>query len=157
RLTLRTRIGTGERGLDGDRRARHACRLHPATQDLGHAPRLRNASTRRVRLDGVEDLTDRAEAEVVECRDTAIEKAPRARGILRMHLEPRVDPGADEPRPDRALMVRRVARAQVAEVARLEVRIVRRERAETDGREQTLLHDVEHGLPTRAVQHWMVQ
>ena len=51
------------------------------------------------------------------CGDEAVEEAARARAVVGVHLEPRVDERADQPRPDRALVIRGVARAQVAVVA----------------------------------------
>src|SRR5437763_7997138 len=85
-------------------------------------------------------------------RDEPIEESPRPRFVLRMHFEPRVDPRPDEPRPYRALMVRRVARPEIAEVLLLIVRMIRRQRAQPDGREQLLLHHLQHALPARLVQ-----
>ena len=41
-------------------------------------------------------------------------KRAGARAILRMRFQPRIDERADQPRPDRALMIRRVARPQIA-------------------------------------------
>src|SRR4051812_25376023 len=56
RLTGRADLLAREHGLDGERRARCASRFDPAAQHLRDAPRLGDASSRRVRLDGVEDL-----------------------------------------------------------------------------------------------------
>ena len=59
-----------------------------------------------------------------------------------MHLEPGVDERADQPGPHRALVIGRVARAQVAVVVRLVVGIARRERAQADRRQQAFAHHV---------------
>src|SRR5258708_39074021 len=106
-------------------------RLHPAAEDLGDAPRLRDAPARRVRLRRVEDLGDRSDAIFAEVLDEAVEVAPRTDAVVWVELEPGVDPGPDEPCPDRALMVRRVARAQIAEVLLLVIRIARSQRTES--------------------------
>ena len=113
-------------------------RLHPAAQHLRHAPGLRDAAAGRVRSFGVEDLADRAEPESLERRDAAVEKAPRAGAIVGMQLEPRVDPRTDQPPPDRSLVIRGVARAQIAEIALLVVGLARRERPKPDRRQQSL-------------------
>ena len=120
----------------------------PAPQDLGDAPRLRDAAPRRVGLHRVEDLADRADAGLVEVRDEAVEEAPRARAVLGMHLEPRVDERADEPRPDGALVIRGIARAEIAVVGRLEVGMIGRERAQADGRHELRARDVDHRAPS---------
>ena len=49
-------------------------RLGQTAQDLRDAPGLRNTGARRVRLFGVEDFADRADARVVEVLDETIEK-----------------------------------------------------------------------------------
>src|SRR5947209_19121277 len=125
----------------------------PAPQDFGDAPRLRDAAARRERLDGVEDLADRADARLVQVRDEAFQKLARARAVFRVDFEPRVNERADEPGPDRALVVGGVARLQVAVVGRLELRVVGRERAQADGRQELLPRDFEHRLPALAFEH----
>ena len=72
---------------------------------------------------GVEDLAERADARFVQVRREAFETAPRARLVVRMDLEPGIDERADQPAPDRALVVGGVARAQVAVVLRLVVAV----------------------------------
>src|SRR3712207_7617741 len=44
-----------------------------------------------------EDLGDRPDAEAVERPDHAIQEAPRADAVRRVHLEVRVDPRSDQP------------------------------------------------------------
>src|SRR5947199_10391327 len=66
----------------------------------------------------------------------AFEKFACCGTIVRMHFEPRVNKWANEPGPDRALMIRAVARPQVAAVNWFVIGIVRRERAEANGRDQ---------------------
>src|SRR5712691_2651262 len=89
-------------------------RFRPAPQHLRHAPRLGNAAARRVGRLGVEHFTDGPDAEVVERGDAAAEERARAGHIAGMHLQPGVNPGADEPPPNGTLMVRRVTRAKTA-------------------------------------------
>src|SRR6185437_7167604 len=117
------RRGAGRFGGARDLRRRGGRGLYPAAKHLRHAPRLRDAAAWCVRRRGVEDLADRAEAERAERVDAALEKAPRAGAVVGMHLEPGVDPRPDQPRPHGALMVRRVAGAQVAEVALFVLRL----------------------------------
>ena len=74
-----------------------------------------------------------------------------------IHLQPRVDERTDQPAPHRALVIGRVARAQVAEVARLVVGVAGRERAQADRRQQPIAHDAHHRLPAVARQHRMRQ
>ena len=77
------------------------------------------------------------------CAAKPSRQLPRARLVVGMDLEPCIDERADQPSPDRALVVGRVAGAQVAVVLRLVVAVPRRERAQADRRQQPLAHDVE--------------
>src|SRR4030095_7858911 len=120
------------------------CEAHPYTQHLGHAPRLRDAATRRIRRLGVENLADRADTRLVEMHDKAVHRAACSLAIVRKDSQPRVDERSYEPRPDGTLVVRRVAGAKIAEIPRLEIPILRRERTQADGRQQPIarrLHD----------------
>ena len=65
--------------------------------------------------------------------------------------------GPDEPPPDGALMIRGIARAQVAEVARLVIGMARRQRAQADGREQFGADFSTTAGPARFVEHGMAQ
>src|SRR3712207_7178918 len=60
--------------------------------------------------------------------------------LFRSDFEVGVDEGADEPAPDRALMVGGVARTKVAVVGRLELGVVGRERAQAEDRKSTRLN-----------------
>ena len=50
-------------------------------------------------------------------------RKPRSRLVTPagIRTQPRIDEGTDEPRPDRALVIGGITRAQVAEVLRLEI------------------------------------
>ena len=72
----------------------------------------------------------------LEGADAALEEAARAGAVVGMELEPRVDARTDQPGPHGALVIRGVARAQIAEVLRLVVRLARRERSQSHGRQQ---------------------
>ena len=84
----------------------------------------------------------------LRCADEALEARARARLVVGMELQPRIDERAHQPSPDGALVVRGVARAQVAVVLRLVVAVPGRERAQTDRRQQPLAHDLEDRLPS---------
>ena len=94
------------------------CVFSRHAEHFGDAPRLRDAAARNVRRLGVEDLADRAHARLVEVRLETIEQRARTGAVLGMQLQPRVDEGPNQPGPDGALMVRGVARPQVAVVLR---------------------------------------
>src|SRR5688500_2348824 len=72
-------------------------RLHPAAKHFRHTPRLRNTSAWSVRRLSIEDLRDRSDAELGQVRDQAIQESPRACLVVRMQLEPGVDPRTDQP------------------------------------------------------------
>src|SRR5690349_347541 len=95
---------------------------YPRPKDLSHAPRLSDTPTRGERFLRVEHLADRSNACVVEVRHESFERVARAVEVVRIHLQPRVDERTDEPCPHSALVVRGVARAQIAEVLRLVIR-----------------------------------
>src|SRR5687768_14651889 len=102
-------------------------RLFQAPEDFGHAPRLCHTSSGNVRLCGVEDLPDRSYARFIQMRLEPIEQPSRAGAIRGIHPEPGIDEGTDQPGPDGALVVGRVARAQIAVVLFLVVRMARRQ------------------------------
>src|SRR5581483_12337782 len=116
-------------------------------QDLGDAPGLGDAAAREKGFLGVEDFADRADARLVEVRGEAIDQPASLAPLRRVELEPRLDVAADEPRPDRALVIGGIAGTQVAGVLRLVVGMVAAERAQAYGREQLFLHHPQHRLP----------
>src|SRR2546430_3587387 len=105
-------------------------------QRLAHRPRLERAAARRVRRVAVGDLRQMPEPRVVEMREQGVEEARARLGARRRRAAPDAHPGLDErahePRPDRALMVRAVALAWTARVARRVTGLAGRERAEAE-------------------------
>src|SRR5919198_3409747 len=101
--------------------------LHAGAQQLGYAPRLRDAAARREWRLGIEHLADRSDARIVHVREETVDTLLDGLEVVGMDLQPGVDERTDEPSPDRALVIGRVARAQIAEVARLVVGIAGRE------------------------------
>src|SRR5439155_16866718 len=93
--------------------------LDPGSQYFGDAPRLSDTAARRERRFRVENFADRPDARIVHVRHEPVEHALGANEVIRIHLQPGVDERADETDPDRALVIRRIARAEVSEVARL--------------------------------------
>ena len=74
----------------------------------------------------------------------------RAVGFLAgMDLQIGVDVRADQPAPDGSLMIGGIARAEVAVVLRLVIRMARRQRPQADGRQQSLGRDLQDRGPTR--------
>src|SRR5262245_28238211 len=65
-------------------------RLDPGAEDLGDAPRLRDAASRREGGLRVEDLADRTQARFVEMRAEPLEKPSSTRPVLGVDLEPGV-------------------------------------------------------------------
>ena len=101
--------------------------LHPAPQHFGYTPGLRDAATGRKRLFGIEDLADGANTGFAEMCLKAVEEASGSSIVIWVDLEPDVNQGTHEPGPDSALVIARVAGAQVAIVAGLVVGVVRRQ------------------------------
>src|ERR1044071_2092404 len=101
---------------------RGGCATKPAvgaaTNARGSASRFDQAARREWRL-GVEDLIDRADATLRKVLLEAAHKTAGFRACIGMHLEPGVDERADQPSPNGALVIGRVAGAQIAEIARL--------------------------------------
>ena len=106
---------------------------------------------------GVEDLADRADAGVGEMRFESVEEVQRAGIVVRMDAEPCVDERSDEPRPHGALVIGRIARAQVAVVRLLVIRMIGRQRAQSVRSQQLLLHDIEDALPARLIEHRKIE
>ena len=59
-----------------------------ASQQLGDAPRLRDAAAGAIRLLGIEHLADIADAVFPEVREEPVERSPRARDFAAMKLFP---------------------------------------------------------------------
>src|SRR5436309_7771639 len=127
------------------------------TQRLAHGPRLEWAAAWRMRQVAVGDLGKMADARLVEMREQRVEKAAARLGDhLRRSAadaDPRLDERAHEPRPDGALVVRGVALADAAFVARRVRRLVGRERAEPERSEQPPLDGIDDSSSPRAFQH----
>src|SRR5262245_32298435 len=85
---------------------------------LCDAPGLCRTAARYVRTFGIEDLADVADAAVRQVRIQRGDDPGGLRGIP-VHLEPGIHERPDQPRPYRALVIRRVARSQIAVVERL--------------------------------------
>ncbi len=130
--------------------------LRPGAQHFGNTPGLRNAAAGVVRLSGIEHFADRADPRFAQMFWKPREKFTRRGSIVRMDFQPRVDERPDQPRPNRALMVGAIARAQIASVNRFVFRIVWRERAQTERREQFFFHNVDDRLPTFRIEDRMV-
>ena len=64
---------------------------------------------------------------VIQMRQKAAQEIARPHALVRIYLQPRIDEGSDQPSPHRTLVIRGVARTQVTVVARLVVRVSRRE------------------------------
>jgi hypothetical protein len=60
--------------------------LNPATEDFGNAPCLGNATARRERWFGVEDLADGTDACLIEMRDEILKQGVGSGAILRINL-----------------------------------------------------------------------
>ncbi len=80
-------------------------------------------------------------------------RSPRRSACAHLRRESRADPRSDEPGPDRALVVREVSRAQVAEVLRAIVGVARRQGTQPERRRQARLHLLENTVPARRVEH----
>src|SRR5688572_5312011 len=82
---------------------------------------------------------------------------PRRFRLARIRLNPGVNEWSNQPPPDRSLVVRAVARTQVAVVARLVIRMLRIERPQPDWRQQPAFHRIEYCAPTGLVEHRVLQ
>ena len=86
------------------------------------------------------------------------DRKPRAACLLvGIGPEPGVDERADQPGPHRPLVIGRVARPQIAEIARFVVRLAGRQRAQPDRGQEPLAHRVDHRAPALLVEHRMVE
>src|SRR3989442_3955585 len=86
-----------------------------------------------------------------------LEEASARRGLgvrgAAPDAEPRLNERTHEPRPDRALMVRAVALADAAVVTWRVSRLVGRERAEAEGRQQSRLDGIDDAAGALSLQH----
>src|SRR5215208_3960259 len=85
-----------------------------AAQHLSHTPRLRDTASGRKRGLSIEHFADRADARLVQMWNKPVQQTPCSRAIFRMHFQPRFDERSDQPRPNRSLVISRVARAKIA-------------------------------------------
>src|SRR5436309_2386208 len=74
-----------------------------------------------------------------------------------MYSAPGIYEGADEPRPHRALVIRRVAVTQIAHVGLLVVGMRALEGPQAEGREQALAHRIHHHPPMARIEHRKAQ
>src|SRR5437868_6360096 len=104
------------------------------THDLRHAPRLRDTSTGAVRRFAVEDLRELAESplpkELEQRRDRTARLGGR-RGRAAVDPEIRAHVRTDQPRPNRSLVIRTVARPRVTGIKRNVTGIARGEGSQT--------------------------
>src|SRR5205807_6564404 len=102
-----------------------AFRFYPATQYFRHAPGLGDAAAGVVRFTGIKYLTDRADAVVAEMMCKHLQEVAGSALVAGMNSQPRINERADQPGPNRSLMVSTVARPQIAAVNRLVLGIIR--------------------------------
>src|SRR5665213_2682737 len=130
---------------------------HVAAKNFSHAPRLRNARSRRMRLFGVEYLADRPDARLAQMRLEGGKKTLRLIAPFRIHSQPGIYKRSYEPRPHRTLVVGGIARAEIAVVFRLIIGIFRRKRPQAHRSQQFSLYRSEYGFPALSRQHGMGQ
>ncbi len=107
-------------------------------QNFSDAPSLRRAAARFVRRVGVENFGNLPDAGLREMRFEAGKNFVDALfGFVpvRMNFPISVDKRADQPSPNRALMIRRIAFGRRARIDRALARIVWTKRAQTERRE----------------------
>src|SRR5262249_15783635 len=100
---------------------------------------------------------DRPDTRIAHVRAEAVQQLRRAGVILRVRLQPRIHVRPDQPRPHCTLVICRVARAKVAEVARLVVRLPRGERTQAHWRQEMLTRDREYRSPLLALEYRMIE
>jgi len=96
------------------------------TQDLCHAPRLRDTALRYERDRPIEDLACRAQAGGLKVVAHGAQDSHR-RGRVMEHAQVRLDERTQQPRPYRALVVCRIATVLIARVDAEECAVARRE------------------------------
>src|SRR6185503_13147805 len=102
-------LGTRQRGASFE-----GTGLVEAAQHFRHAPGLRNTSSRSIRSFGVEDLADRPDAGFRQVLLEAVQELACALAVLRIGLQPGVHERANQPRPDRPLVIGRIERPEIA-------------------------------------------
>ena len=90
-------------------------------------------------------------------RHKAVEAFARAFQILRMHFEPRIDVGADQPGPNRSLVIGSVAGTKIAIVCRFVIFVIFGQSAKTDRSKEFLAGYFNHPFPARRVQDGMLE
>ena len=124
------------------------CGVQPCAQNFGDAPCLRDAAARGERRFRVENLVDGSDAALVQVVAETVQATARPGAVLRIYFEPGVDERPNEPGPDGALVVGRIARTQVAEVFRFIIRMAGRQCAQSQGSQQFFARDPQHGFPS---------
>src|SRR4051812_11786581 len=119
------------------------CSLQPGTQYFGDTPCLRHTPPWTMRRFGVEDLTDAAHPSVAQMIWKSFQEFTRVAGVG-MYFQPCVHEMPDEPWPDRALVICRIARQQITAIVRLVVRMIRAQRSQPVRRDESLADDLEH-------------
>jgi hypothetical protein len=126
------------------------------SKDFTDTPRLRDAATRRVRRRSVEDLRDAAHSRLAKMRlEPGDQPATFRHSTLAPHANESCDVGTQEPRPDGSLMVGPIALARRSDDARHEARIIIRQRAQADRRQELSLDDVKNSLGMRRTEQRM--
>ena len=113
-------------------------------------PRLKRATARCVRQFGIGDLGNMPETAVIdmiqERREKARARLPLGFTGIAAHSNPGFDEGADQPRPDRALVICAVALTYAALVMRRVTRLFGRERAQAQRRPETALDNIDNSF-----------
>src|SRR6185503_10190681 len=87
-------------------------RLHPGPEHLSHTPPLGDAASRRERRFRIEDFADRPYARLIQVLSESRKKFAGFLRIVRMNFQPRINEWPDQPRPNRSLMISRIAGAE---------------------------------------------
>src|SRR5262245_35870897 len=101
---------------------------------------------------GIEDLAHRADAGAREVLAEALDDGHELLGPIRIHTAPSIEEWPDQPWPDGPLVVRDVARSEIAEVLRLIIGVPRRERAHAIRRQQTIVRDIDDSAPPLSIE-----
>ena len=96
-----------------------------------------------MRLERIENLADAAYAVFAQMGSEARQKFASLVDLLRVYAKPSIEEGTDQPGPDSALVVRRVACAQVAEVLRFEIGMILVQGSEAVTRQQAIGDEID--------------